>query len=187
MGRDLIKAALIMQLFITSSFLLLAAYFHRQCYKAKLLPNNLKTVLYTLYCSTTLIVIRTIYRTVEYNSISEVRVRPGLDPMTISPIVRYEWFFWVFEALLMVINTFLLNVRHPAMFLPRNCRIYLAQDGVTEIEGPGYENKRHFLLTLVDPFDLVGLIKGRDKSNKYWEEQEEIGISALNVQTTRER
>ena len=106
--------------------------------------------------------------------------------MTISPIVRYEWFFWVFEAMLMVINTFLLNVRHPAMFLPRNNKIYLAQDGVTEIEGPGYENKRHFLLTLVDPFDLVGLIKGRDKSSKYWEEQEEMGISALNVQTSRE-
>ena len=186
-GRDLIKAALILQLCVLLSFVLLAAYFHRKCYKANLLPDNLKAVLITLYCSSTLITIRTVYRTVEYFSIAKIRVTPGFDPMTISPIIRYEWFFWVFEALLMIINSFLLNARHPAMFLPRSNKIYLAQDGVTEIEGPGYEIKRNFLWTLVDPFNLVGLIKGRGKGDRYWEDQHEMGVSAVTVETAQKK
>lgn len=177
-GRDLLKAALIIQLCIIASFILLAVYFHRKCHKANLLPENLKAVLYTLYCSSALIVIRTIYRTVEYFAISEIRVGPGVNPMSISPIVRYEWFFWVFEALLMIANSVLLNVRHPARFLPENNKIYLAEDGITEIVGPGYEDKRNFLLTVFDPFDLVGLVKGRDKGGRYWEGQHEMGVSA---------
>ena len=179
MGRSLLKAALIIQLFMMLSFVLLATYFHRSCYRAKLLPKNLKAVLYTLYCSSILIAVRTIYRTVEYFSISQVRVRPGFDPMSISPIVRYEWFFWVFEALLMIINSALLNVRHPARYLPRNNKIYLAQDGVTEIEGPGFEDKRMFLWTILDPFDIVGCVRGRNKATRYWEEQQEMGIPAV--------
>ena len=177
-GRDLLKAALIIQLCIIASFILLAVYFHRKCHKANLLPEHLKAVLYTLYCSSALIVIRTIYRTVEYFAISEIRVGPGFNPLSISPIVRYEWFFWVFEALLMIANSVLLNVRHPARFLPENNKIYLAEDGVTEIVGPGYEDKRNILLTVFDPFDLVGLVKGRDKGGRYWEGQHEMGVSA---------
>ena len=156
-------------------------YFHRKCYKANLLPENLEAVLYTLYCSSALIVVRTIYRTVEYFAISEIRVEPGFNPMSISPIVRYEWFFWVFEALLMIANSVLLNMRHPARFLPDNNKIYLAEDGITEIVGPGYEDKRNSLLTVFDPFDLVGLVKGRDKGSRYWEEQQETGLSAPNA------
>ena len=187
MGRSLLKAALILQLVILLSFILLATSFHRRCKRANLLPKNLKAVLYTLYCSSILIAVRTIYRTVEYFSIAQVRVRPGLDPMSISPIIRYEWFFWVFEALLMIINSALLNLRHPQFYLPRNNKIYLAQDGVTEIEGPGYEDRRPFLRTIIDPFDIVGLVKGRDKATRYWEEQQEMGISAADSKTTQKQ
>ena len=185
MGRDLLKAALVIQLFVMASFILLAGNFHRRCRNANLLPDNLKAVLYTLYASSVLIAIRTIYRTVEYFSIAGLRIHDGLDPMSISPIIRYEWFFWVFEALLMVLNTFLLNARHPARYLPRNNKIYLAQDGVTEVEGPGYADKRNFLVTLVDPFDIAGLVRGRDKGNKYWEGQQEMGISAADAKTAQ--
>ena len=87
----------------------------------------------------------------------------------------------------MIINSVLLNVRHPARFLPRNNKIYLAQDGVTEIEGPGYADKRPFLLTFFDPFDIAGLVKGRDKATRYWEEQQEMGIPAMNANTTQKK
>ena len=72
----------------------------------------------------------------------------------------------------MITNSVMYNFRHPASFLPSNNKIYLAEDGVTEIEGPGYEDSRNFIITILDPFDLIGLIKGRDKQ-KYWERQEE--------------
>ncbi|MCJ1277497.1 hypothetical protein MMC21_005310 [Puttea exsequens] len=168
MGRALIKAALIIQLAVITSFLTLAVYFHRRCRAAGLYPKNLRAVLITLYTSSALIMIRTIYRTVEYFEVLTIHPRPGFDPNTISPIVRYEWFFWVFEATLMVCNSVLLNVRHPAMYLPRSNKVFLAEDGVTEVEGPGYEDKRNFLVTLADPFDIGGLIRGRDKV-RYWE------------------
>ena len=72
----------------------------------------------------------------------------------------------------MIANSVLLNFRHPASFLPSSNKVYLAEDGVTEIEGPGFLDKRNFFVTLVDPFDLVGLFRGRDKE-KYWEKREE--------------
>ena len=72
----------------------------------------------------------------------------------------------------MMLNTFLLNARHPMRFLPRNNRIYLAEDGRTEIEGPGYEDKRPWYVTFIDPFDLVGMMKGRHMEKRFWETHE---------------
>jgi hypothetical protein len=174
-GKALLKAALIIQLGIMCLFICLAAYFHRQCYKAKILPKNLNDVLITLYCSCALISARTIYRIVEYFSLAAIHYIPDLDPNTdISPVVRYEWYFWVFESVVMLANSVLLNVRHPARYLPRNIKIYLAEDGITEIEGPGYEDQRPFWVTLIDPFDLVGLALGRDKKERFWEHHARI-------------
>jgi hypothetical protein len=174
-GKALLKAALITQLAIMCLFVFLATHFHRRCYKAGLLRKNLKSVLITLYCSCALITIRTIYRTYEYYSLAAISITPGFDPNTdISPVVRYEWYFWVFESLIMLANSVLLNARHPGRYLPKNINIYLAEDGVTEIEGPGYLDKRPFLITLIDPFDLMGLVRGRDKKERYWEHHERI-------------
>lgn len=54
-------------------------------------------------------------------------------------------------------------------YLPRNNKIYLATDGTTEIEGTGYEDQRHWLYTVLDPFDLVGACKGRNMHRRFWE------------------
>jgi hypothetical protein len=167
-GKGLLKAALILQLVIVSLFVTLAAYFNRKCKKAGLYPKNLKEVLITLYISSALIWIRTIYRTVEYFSTASLNFS-NVDPKPITPIMRYEWFFWVFEATLMVTNTFLLNARHPMRYLPRDNTIYLAQDGVTEVAGPGYLDRRRWYLTFFDPFDIIGIARGKDKNQKFWE------------------
>ncbi|TAQ89878.1 hypothetical protein B7494_g1817 [Chlorociboria aeruginascens] len=171
-GRSLLKAALILQLVILSLFIMLAAYFQTQCRKAGLTPKNLRSVLTTLYISSALIGIRTIYRTIEYFSTASLHVTANFNPQTLSPIIRYEWFFWVFEASLMIVNSLMLNVRHPMRWLPRNNRIYLAEDGTTEIEGPGYHDQRLWLVTFLDPFDFVGMAKGRNMQRKFWETQE---------------
>ena len=73
----------------------------------------------------------------------------------------------------MIINSFLLNFRHPMRFIPRDNTIYLAEDGVTEIKGPGYLVKRPFLVTFFDPFDIHGAIKGRNMIERFWETHEE--------------
>jgi len=60
------------------------------------------------------------------------------------------------------------------MYLPRSNKIYLAEDGVTEILGPGFEDQRMWIVTLFDPCDLLGLLMGRDKKERYWENHERI-------------
>ncbi len=69
----------------------------------------------------------------------------------------------------MLCNLVLMNVRHPRLYLPKSTKTYLAQDGVTEITGPGYKDSRPFILTVIDPADIIGLIKGRDKETRFWE------------------
>lgn len=172
-GRAILKSALVLQLAILCCFVLLAGYYHRRCKRANSLPSNLRAVLTTLYISSALIGVRTLYRTVEYFTIADVNYAEVEDASKLSVMIRYEWFFWLFEGVLMVCNAFLLNARHPLRFLPRDNAIYLAQDGVTEIQGQGYMDKRNFLVTIFDPFDIAGIFKGRDMNKRFWETHED--------------
>lgn len=173
-GHALLKAALLMQVAVALLFVALAVVFHRRCAKAGINNPKVNEPLKTLYVSTALLLVRTIYRVVEYFSIAELRFRdPGFDPLTITPLIRYEWFFYVFEGVLMLANSVLINWRHPRRYLPQSKKVYLAKDGVTEIMGPGYKAERNFFATLLDPFDVYGLIKGRDKKTRFWDEPAE--------------
>jgi RTA1 like protein len=135
----------------------------------------LRAALTTLYISSTLIGIRTLYRTIEYFSSSSLNFSaPNLDPSTFSPVLRYEWFFWIFEATLMMINSVLLNARHPMRYLPRDNKVYLAEDGRTEVLGRGYEDQRSWWVTFLDPFGLWGMLRGRQSLGmRFWETHEE--------------
>ncbi|PKS12318.1 hypothetical protein jhhlp_001618 [Lomentospora prolificans] len=160
-GHALIKTSLLMQLVVAACFLALAWTFHRRCYVNNIRDPRVQQPLYTLYASMCLIVIRTIYRVVEYFGVASLKYTdPDFDPMTLTPLIRYEWWFYVFEASLMLINLVMMNVRHPRKWLPESSDTYLAVDGVTEKDGPGWKDPRPFLQTVVDPFDLVGMIKG---------------------------
>lgn len=165
-GKALLKAALILQIALMVGFVALAGKFQRNCSREGVLNHRVKRALVVLYCSCTLITIRTIYRTVEYFTAAALNVS---NIQHISPILKQEWFFYVFEAVVMFINTVMLNVFHPMQVLPRCNNIYLAEDGETEIEGPGYDDPRPWYVTVVDPFDLYGLIVHRGKKEKYWE------------------
>lgn len=89
----------------------------------------------------------------------------------------------------MLVNTAMLNVWPPAKYLPSDNRVYLARDGKTEVQGPGWEDKRHFLLTVFDPFDIGGLIKGEDCKKRFWEEDgiEPTGVKDQAGPKTSER
>ncbi|KAH6614725.1 hypothetical protein B0J18DRAFT_306392 [Chaetomium sp. MPI-SDFR-AT-0129] len=174
LGRNLLKTALVLQLVVLALFVLLAATFHRRCLRAGLRNPNLLNALYTLYASTALLTVRTIFRVAEYWSISQHDFwKPGgIDVNTLSPALRYEWFFWVFECSLMLVNHVLMNVRHPRKYLPQSTKTYLSlEDGVTEVRGPGYKDGRPFVVTLLDPFDIWGLVKGKgkEKEKQFWE------------------
>jgi hypothetical protein len=166
LGRALTKTALILQIVVIALFLLLAAIFHSRCNKAGVLNRKVRGPLITLYISTGLILARSIYRTVENFGLASVVT----DLKTLSPLLRYEWYFWVFEASLMLINSIMWNVRHPGRYLPRNKKVYLAQDGKTEVEGPGWKDDRGFIMTVCDPCGMMNMgTRKEEKKAPFWE------------------
>ncbi|KAI1771598.1 RTA1 like protein-domain-containing protein [Hypoxylon cercidicola] len=186
-GYALLKAALIMQLVVVTLFLILAAAFQTRCRRNGINHVKVNQALLTLYISSAIIMVRCIYRTIEFFDLASANLSsPGFDPSTLSPIVRYEWFFYVFEATLMLCNSVLLNIRHPRRWLPKSTKAYLAKDGTTEITGPGYKEERNFLATLVDPFDMYGMIKGRDKTTRFWEETNIAAETTIDVDALRQ-
>ncbi|KAL9122574.1 MAG: hypothetical protein Q9187_000867 [Circinaria calcarea] len=159
-GTSLIKASLLLQVGLFCGFIAVEIIFHIRCIRARVLTPRIRTIIYLLYASNALILVRNIYRVIEtfqgYGGYLET----------------HEAFFYVFDGLLMLVNSVMFNVFHPARFLPKSNKTYLAQDGVTEREGPGWVDKRPFIITVFDPFDIGGLILGRDKGNKFWEEDD---------------
>lgn len=156
-GRGLIRASILLQVVCFLAFVTLEATFHQRCLRANILNKKLRMIITLLYTSSAIILIRNIYRVVE--------VFQGYT----GYLQTHEAFFYVFDGALMLINSVMFNLYHPMMFLPLSNKIYLSKDGVTEVEGAGWVDKRPFLATVVDPFDLVGLIKGRDKTSNFWE------------------
>lgn len=150
-GRDLIRASIMLQLISFIGFVSLLIVFHRRCLRAKIMNQKLRTIITLLYVSSGLILSRHVYRVVE--------VWEGYD----GYLANHEAFFYVFDGALMLINSVMLNVFHPMKYLPHSWKIYLSQDSVTELEGDCVMDRRPIWATILDPFDLVGLIKGRDK------------------------
>ncbi|KAL1602236.1 hypothetical protein SLS59_004923 [Nothophoma quercina] len=172
-GHGLMKASLICQLAVISTFCVIAGVFHRRCSRAGITTRKVQGPLLTMYISMTLILIRTIYRIVEHFGQSQIPANPppGWDPMSLSPIVRYEWVFWVFEASLMLVNTVLWNYRHPRRYPPEDYHAYLAQDGQTELKGPGWKDDMPWFMTFIDPCGLTAAVTGggRTKEPPFWE------------------
>ena len=175
LGESLMKASLILQAALFAGYYALAIVFHIRAKRAGVLNKKLRIVLYTIYISAAFITIRCIYRAVEYFL--------GFTGYVYS----HEVFFWVFDASAIFLDSLLLNVFHPARYLPKSNKIYLRRDG-NEAEGPGWQDKRPFVITLVDPFDLWGLLRGDDKKNQYWEmTPEEVDLMRRAAQEKKER
>jgi hypothetical protein len=157
LGANLVTASLCLQATLFGAFGLLAAQFHYRAKKAGVLSKDLKTVLVVLYISASIVTIRCIYRLVEYIS--------GWD----SAIYKNEVVFWIFEAVIMFLNTLLLNIWHPGKRLPRSNSVFLDRDGVTERRGPGWTDDRPWIVTIFDPFDVHGMLTGKDKKTQFWD------------------
>lgn len=172
-GGYLIKAGILLQIGTIGLFIATAITFYVRCVKAKVSNPRIRQVLHTLFASSALIVTRSIYGIVlTFEALNANQTRTSLSADHVGAAIRNEWVFWVFDAVVMLANSYLMNVMHPGRLLPRNHKVYLARDGVTELEGPGWQDKRPFIVTIVDPFDIVGLLTGRDKKTAFWEQQE---------------
>lgn len=161
-GIYLIRAGLIMQVVLFVVFLALAAHFHVKCAQRGV-SARIRVVLIVLYVTGFLILERNILRVAEQYG--------GFE----GNIYRSEPIFWTLESCPMLLVTYILHIWHPARLLPTDYKVYLAMDGVTERQGPGWVDKRPFLVTLFDPFNLAGLCSRskKNKSSKFWENDSE--------------
>lgn len=149
-------------------FLGLAWVFHKRCRGAGLSARHkaISAPLLTLYISTALIIIRCVYRLLEEvtgNTAVDFRNPEALKEL--SPALRYEWYLYVFEAVPMLINSFMWNLRNPQRWLPADYRVALAPDGSGEVEGSQVvvKDQRSLFVRFMDPW---GWFVKKEKSEK---------------------
>lgn len=81
----------------------------------------------------------------------------------------------------MLANSVMLNVMHPGRLLPRDARVYLGTDGVTELKGPGWRDPRKWWWQLMDPFDFVGCCR-REERFDFWSHPEAVDNERVAVE-----
>lgn len=168
-GGVLIAAGLVLQGVVECLVVAIVATVHRRASRARMVPRNVKTLCYTLYGTSTFVLLRCIFRAVEA---FEMFGNLGCTS-NCGPILSQEWYLYAFELGPMLIFTFWMNLLHPGRFFPRDKTRYLGLDGHIERLGPGWLDHRSQWETFMDPLDISGVIKGQASHEKYWLRPEE--------------
>ncbi|KAK0708484.1 RTA1 domain protein [Lasiosphaeris hirsuta] len=155
LGATLTNASLVLQVFVTAVFFILAGIFHHCCRSGFIDSPKAMRPLLTCYASMLIILMRIIYRMVEHFGTS-------------SSAVRDEWAFYIFDATPLLVSLVVWNVMHPLRYLPESDVVYLAQDGVTLIKGPGWKDSRSFGETFFDPFAAL-TNSGGNHQKQFWQ------------------
>ncbi|KAH8423383.1 putative RTA1 domain protein [Aspergillus melleus] len=134
LGQGLVVASLGVQICVIACFMVITSVFHRRCHKANIQNKAIPALPLTLYQSTAFIVMRSIYRLVEHAGNSNLDLNNPDELRSLSPLLRYEWYFYVFEGTTMLLNSLVWNIWNAGRFLPKNAKTVLAQDGKTEID-----------------------------------------------------
>ncbi|KAK4098858.1 hypothetical protein N658DRAFT_454173 [Parathielavia hyrcaniae] len=191
LGKNLTIAAIAIQVIVIVIFVCLAGLFHAR-FKFKFFAGGsgdrsnansktsvVRTLLFALYASMALIFARCVFRLVEHTGhtkldLNDLDVQRGL-----SPLLRYEAYFLVFESSLMLVNSWLWNVWHPGRFLPRDIHVFLGEDGV-EVEGDRHEDSRPLLAKTahVLTFGILFRDKSRGRAHQYRGMQHEMSDCA---------
>ncbi|KAI1753237.1 putative RTA1 domain protein [Xylaria castorea] len=162
LGSHLTLASIGIQLGVIVIFIVIAGLFHRRCIQAKVYAKGVSTPLITLYVSMAFITIRSIYRLVEHVDNTSVDLSNPESLKTLSPLLRNEWYFYVFESTLMLLNSVIWNIWNPGRYLPKNYHVHLAEDGRTEVEGEEYADDRPFLAKAAHVVTLGILFRKKD-------------------------
>jgi hypothetical protein len=169
-GATLISIALVLQAVIELVSITMVAIVHRRCILAHTFPRNVRRLCIMLYGTSTLVSIRCVSRAIE--SFATLSASTNCNDLC-RTVLLHEWYLYTFEALPMSMYTWWINTIYPGVLLPKDHNMYLDPDGLTERFGPGWVDKRSRWETFVDPFDLVGTIKGQQNYEKFWLEPDE--------------
>jgi hypothetical protein len=139
---------------------------HYRCARSKMLTSNVRSIFIMLYGTSTLVLLRCVFRAVEKFSILSALTSTTCEG-TCSAVLRHEWFLYAFEAAPMVLYTYWLNIIHPGRVLPRERNRYLDFNKIERF-GPGWIDRRSTWMTFVDPFDIRGILRGLPAHEKFW-------------------
>lgn len=168
-GGTLIAAGLVLQAVVECVVIGVVATVHARCSRARMLSPNVRMICFTLYGTSTLVLLRCIFRAVEaFEMFGNIGCRENC-----GPVLSNEWYLYAFELGPMLLFTWWLNLMHPGRHLPRQKLRYLCPDGRTERMGPGWIDRRSQWETFADPLDLKGVFKGAPSHEKYWLRQDE--------------
>jgi len=184
-GIACIKAALILQAFIEALFFSLVGVLHYRCKRAGHFPHNVRVLCYVLYVTSLMMFVRCVVRTVEgFEAAACIPTGPDSSGYC-GTVQENEWFFWVFEVANITTFVALLTIYHPGRYLPSYTRRYLdPSDGRTERIGPGVckASNRPWLATILDPFNICGIVLGKGMAmDKFWERENEVAPGSLAV------
>lgn len=80
----------------------------------------------------------------------------------------------------MLVNSILWNYRHPRHYLPEDYHVYVAQNGRTELQGPGWKDDMPWWMTFIDPCGLTASLTGSKRKEKpFWESN---GYQAIDLE-----
>jgi len=173
LGKHLTIASLAIQLGIIATFAVLSGIFHRRCAVARIRSRAVWTTLTTLYISMGLILVRSIFRTVEHTGNTTVRLGDLEALRSLSPLLRYEWYFYIFEATLMLLNSVLWNIWNPGRYLRKN--VHLSTDGETEVEADRQLDHRTILAKIGNVLTFGLLFRNTAQSRQFRELRENSG------------
>ena len=160
-AQGLVGASLVLQLLMVVFAPAIGALLYRRCLAMHALSRVNKWPLWILFISSALLFIRCVYRIVEcfinkpLESYLPAHIEPGVGAdnrpdntdyegigkhldATLSPLLRYEAFLYVLEMTPYLLSAIFWLVLNPFRYLPKDGRTYLGQDGVTELQGPGW-------------------------------------------------
>ncbi|KAG8739911.1 hypothetical protein FRC12_016172 [Ceratobasidium sp. 428] len=124
LGRAILIVGLALQVISFGVFMFIAVTFDvktRRSLGDKM--NTIRPLIWAFYVSALLIIIRSIYRTIEFSTINF-----NFDEQQ-GYAITHEWLFYIFDSLLIIVATVVFNLVHPANYLPN--RKGLRMDGTT--------------------------------------------------------
>lgn len=130
LGGRLIVAAVSIQIGIILVFFTFVLLFCLRCRRAAVVSPAVLNLLRVLPASMVLIFARCMYRLIEHTQEFHIDVSDLVSMESLSPLLRFEIYFYIFEAGLILINSVLWNIWNPGRLLPSDERIYLALDGM---------------------------------------------------------
>ncbi|KAK4246790.1 hypothetical protein C7999DRAFT_41773 [Corynascus novoguineensis] len=164
-GDTLTKVSIVLQIVVGGLFFLVAGLFHSSCLQRRISNTRVMRPLYAAYASMFFFLGRNIYRMIVHFGIPVLKHEMNNSSLVI--VVRYEWYFMVFEATLIFLSLAVWNVAHPGRFLPPDSRKYLAQNNRTILDGPGWKDSRTITELFFDPFNMFHASDGNER--KFWE------------------